>query len=66
MFLESYKMVLYSLFTMMLAIRGSKGAMKTFPIEVTLYFAFGRFPRVGTGFIDLMVTRVSRANYATG
>ena len=30
MSLESYKMVLYSLFTMMLAIRGSKGVMKTF------------------------------------
>ena len=29
-FLESYKMVLYLPFIMMLAIRGSKGAMKTF------------------------------------
>jgi len=40
--------------------------LKSFPIEVTLYFAFGRFPRAGTGFIDLMITRVSGANYATG
>ena len=66
LFLESYKTMFYSLFTTMLDTRGSKGVKKSFPIEVTLYFAIGSFPRAGTGFIEPMITRVSRANYATG
>lgn len=52
--LESYNTVLYSLFITMLASRGSEGVMKSFPIEVTFYFAFGCFLRTGTGFIDLI------------